>query len=107
MNTNVKLIDEDDTLGLGCVTLELSIDYVVHPGDPGCRHTANGDGWPPTPPEVDVINWSICRVVSFDGREVFGSERLLSQLKVWVSERIDSDRETIESELLSFAEDRP
>ena len=35
----------------------VAIDYVLDchytPGDPGCRYTRNGDGWPPTGPEVE------------------------------------------------------
>jgi hypothetical protein len=31
-------------------------DYHWTPGDPGCRYTRNGDGWPPTDPEVEFFN---------------------------------------------------
>lgn len=37
----------------------VAIDYVLDchytPGDPGCRYTRNGDGWPPSPPEVEFV----------------------------------------------------
>lgn len=29
-------------------------EYTASPGDPGCRYTRNGDGWPPTGPEVEI-----------------------------------------------------
>lgn len=28
-------------------------DVIVTPGDPGCRMTTNGDGWPPTAPTAE------------------------------------------------------
>ena len=31
----------------------LTVEYT--PGDPGCRMTPNGDGWPPDAPDIDVL----------------------------------------------------
>jgi hypothetical protein len=44
---------EPDSPFLGIDLLEFTLDYTVYPGDPGCRMTRNGDGWPPSPPEVE------------------------------------------------------
>jgi len=33
--------------------IDYNLDYSWSPGDPGCRYTKNGDGWPPTGPEVE------------------------------------------------------
>lgn len=33
--------------------IEYLIEYQWYPGDPGCRYTPNGDGWPPSGPEVE------------------------------------------------------
>lgn len=38
------------------LTIEGTVQFIATPGDPGCRHTRNGDGWPPTPPEVEFYN---------------------------------------------------
>jgi hypothetical protein len=45
---------EDDG---GAWTLHLSLSLVVnvYPADKGCRYTANGDGWPATGPEVELL----------------------------------------------------
>jgi hypothetical protein len=106
VNTTIKLTDDDDSLSLGQATVEVFVTYVVHPGDPGCRYTANGDGWPPEPPEVEVVSWRLLRVVA-GGADVVVHPELFVRLIVWVSDRMESDRETIDGELLSFAEDRP
>lgn len=37
----------------GATAIEYEIEYLWYPGDPGCRYTPNGDGWPPSGPEVD------------------------------------------------------
>lgn len=105
MNTTIKLHDDADELGLSCATVEVSIDFTVHAGDPGCRHTPNGDGWPPEPPEVDIASWFVVGVTSGDGTKVDCHADLLATLFVWVSDQMDSSRESIESELLAFAED--
>lgn len=44
--------------------IEYLITATVSPGDPGCRYTKNGDGWPPTGPECEVER------VTLDGAEV-------------------------------------
>lgn len=41
--------------GAKVAELEYEISFTYTPGDPGCRYTKNGDGWPPSGPEVD---WS-------------------------------------------------
>jgi hypothetical protein len=107
MNTTIKLTDDQDSLKLGYATVEVSVQYVVHPGDPGCRYTANGDGWPPSPPEVEVSDWIVSRVSSGDGTPIDWRADLgvLSRLIVWVSKQLEDERETIDCELLSFAED--
>jgi len=28
-------------------------EVMISRGDPGCRYTRNGDGWPPEPPEIE------------------------------------------------------
>jgi hypothetical protein len=38
--------------------IEGKVDFMITPGDPGCRYTHNGDGWPPTGPEVEF--WNEC-----------------------------------------------
>ena len=36
--------------------IEGTVKYCVTPGDPGCRYTPNGDGWPPSPPECEFYD---------------------------------------------------
>lgn len=38
-----------------CIQIDFKVDYTYHPGDPGCRYTANGDGWPPSGPEIELF----------------------------------------------------
>lgn len=45
------------------LSVEGTVEYTVTPGDPGCRYTRNGDGWPPTPPEVEFYNERITKVM--------------------------------------------
>lgn len=54
---NYTLEPDDDLFDLEDKPLVTSLDFVIDysytPGDPGCRYTRNGDGWPPSGPEVD------------------------------------------------------
>jgi hypothetical protein len=55
---NYTLEPDDDLFGLEddkplVTSLDFVIDYKYTAGDPGCRYTRNGDGWPPSGPEVD------------------------------------------------------
>ncbi len=106
MNTTIKLEDDDDALGYGGATVELAVDFVVHPGERGCRYTANGDGWPPTPPEVEITHWRVVKVTAA-GAAVTPHAEALPALVEWVVKRIADDRESIEGELLAYAEDTP
>lgn len=50
------------------VQIVYCLEYTYTPGDPGCWRTANGDGWPASPPEIEWI--SKCIKLTFaDGTE--------------------------------------
>ena len=57
--------NETELLNDFIITIELagSCDYYYTPGDKGCRYTPNGDGWPPSPPEVEYSNFIAERLV--------------------------------------------
>jgi hypothetical protein len=57
-------------------TLHGDSDYTITPGDPGCRYTRNGDGWPPSPAEVEFYNHRVLEIeltfTSPNGKEQIG-----------------------------------
>lgn len=106
MNHRIEIHDEDDDLGMGCATIDVDVEFVVHRGDPGCRYTANGDGWPPTPDEVEIIRWRAARARSAtDGWTITLLCGQFSFVDHFVARKIEADRETIDGKLLEFAED--
>lgn len=108
MNASIVLTDEEGLPGVGSIHVELSVNFTVHAGDPGCRRDANGDGCPPTLPEVEIISWTVERVTSGCGGAPVPGGALSPEVVVdWVATRIENERESIEGELLAYAEDTP
>jgi hypothetical protein len=62
---DVAWSDERELPGGFTETIEIFgvCEYHVTPGDPGCRYTRNGDGWPPSPPEFEYFNFVGTRLV--------------------------------------------
>jgi hypothetical protein len=102
------LTDEEGLPGVGSINVELSVNFTVHAGDPGCRWDDNGDGCPATPPEVEITSWTVERITAGCGGAPVPDGVLSPEVVVeWVAARIESDRESIEGELLAYAEDTP
>ena len=96
------LHDDDDTLGLGFVDVSYSFDYVVDPGDRGCWRTSNGDGWPATPPSVEIERLEIVSVTPSDGGalRVPLTEAWLERVAAWADRVLELDWQSIENEIL-------
>lgn len=52
----------DDEFEVSYPKVEIEVRYT--PGSPGVRMTRNGDGWPPDPPEIDLVS---ARLIDGDG----------------------------------------
>jgi hypothetical protein len=78
-------------------------DYHWIPGDPGCRYTRNGDGWPPTAPEVEFSNHRITGL-EVPLREAGALGMGLKELNGYVQVPISKEGQNSPSHLVMAAE---
>ena len=95
--------DESDSLGLDFVDIAYVITYTVEPGDPGCRYTSNGDGWPAIAPSVERDSVEIASVLPTNGAAlcVPMTRAWLVIVKEWAERQIEKQWETIEADILA------
>ena len=71
MSYTETITDEENILGFGAgSTVEAELYYTIDPVDPGCWRDSNGDGWPATPPCVELEAISILVVRDAEGNAV-------------------------------------
>lgn len=96
-------------LDLGDVVFDIEgdVEYDVTPGDPGCRYTPNGDGWPPSPPEVEFWNERVTKltisltlVAQFDDI-VVPVETLTPNQKEYLTAQFEKVRERLAEDTLA------
>lgn len=86
----------------------------VYAGDPGCRYTKNGDGWPPTGPEVEIVSVEVHDIVvycfpnfdqgvSLDSRDEH-LPMLLKSYAAWCKDRVESDDDFVEAACVAAGE---
>jgi hypothetical protein len=68
------------------IDLDCKVNALVHPGDPGCYRTPNGDGWPASGPEVDVLDIAIADT-DCDGNQVVVSQ----EMRTWCLSYLNAD----------------
>jgi hypothetical protein len=100
MTHTLTLIDEADDLRLNRCEVEVEIAYDIDPGDPGCWRTANGDGWPSTPPTAEIRRIEVKEVTSPDGLPRPVTLGVLDEVHTWASNKIEAKWEEIEADLL-------
>jgi hypothetical protein len=44
------------TIDFGGEEIDVTVKADCSAGDPGCRYTKNGDGWPPTSPTAEILS---------------------------------------------------
>lgn len=80
---------------------QCTVTATVYAGDPGCYRTPNGDGWPPTGPEVEIVSVEVHDVVvycypnfdqgvSLDSRDEH-LPMLLASYSEWCRDRVSTD----------------
>lgn len=96
----LTLTDDNDDLRLNCCEVEVEIGYDIDPGDPGCWRTANGDGWPSTPPTAEVCKITVKEVTSAIGLPRPVTLGVLDEVHTWADNQIEAKWEEIETDLL-------
>jgi hypothetical protein len=96
------LHDVEDSLGLGGVDVLYSFAYTINPGDPGCRRTADGDGWPSEPASVEMDKLEIVQVLPCDGKAlpVPLTAAWMERVYGWTHRKLEADWVAIETEIL-------
>lgn len=64
----------------GLIGIDVRIDADIFEGDPGCRYTPNGDGWPPYPAHAELTGVHVEKVYGD------GYERTRDECGDWVKE---------------------
>lgn len=100
MTYSLTLQDESDELQLGEADVAVTLDYEIDPGDPGCWRTANGDGWPATPPSVELCGFAIDDVRATCGLPRPVTADVLEAVCLWVSRELDDRWSSIEDDIL-------
>jgi hypothetical protein len=106
MKYTIEITDENDELGLGFATLHVEVEFIVHAGDPGCRRDSNGDGWPPTPDEVELLDWRLLCLSSKKPGTADFTQDVVDRARWMVENYIEENREAVDGKLLELAEDR-
>ena len=106
MTYTSSLWDTADSLGLGCVEVEYEMEYTVDPGDPGCWRTANGDGWPSSPPSIEMTSLTITGVYPSQGSALPLplTPAWLERIKEWADRQLELDWPKIEQRIFKFLE---
>ena len=107
MKLTIEIPDENDELGRGFATLHVEVEFIVHAGDPGCRRDSNGDGWPPTPDEVELLDWRLLCLSSKKPGAADFTLAVWNRAEAMVENYVEENREEVEGKLLELAEDRP
>ena len=88
--------------GSKVTALTYDVKYTVTPGDPGCRYTKNGDGWPPSGPEIE---WQATLTkLEGDGIDRVPTDVEAATAKWWLEE--SDDGEEVHDSLQEFCFER-
>lgn len=106
MTYTSSLWDTDDSLGLGFVEVEYEMEYTVDPGDPGCWRTPNGDGWPSSPPCIEMTSLTITGVYPPKGSALPLplTTAWMERIKEWADRRIELDWPRVEQHIFKSLE---
>lgn len=107
MKLTIEIPDEGDELGLGFAMLHVEIEFIIHAGDPGCRRDSNGDGWPPTPDEVELLSLRLLRMSSKNPGTADFTQAVWDRAEEIVENYVEENREAVDGKLLELVEDRP
>lgn len=108
MSYEGTLVDDADSLGLGCIEVEYEINYVIDPGDPGCYRTPNGDGWPSSPACVEMTKLTITGVYPPEGKSLpFPlTASWMERIKEWADRRLEIEWDEIEKAIFERDEEK-
>lgn len=85
--------------------LDFDIEYIAYPGDPGVYRTRNGDGWPPSPAECEILSARCMRIID-ETTDRKPEQREAEDVGKWFVEQIngsDELREEIEEKCFEAA----
>jgi len=69
--------------------IAFELEYDITPGDPGCWRTPNGDGWPPSGPEVEYYPKCI-RLEFVNGEKRIPTPEEAKQAEDWLNRQGDT-----------------
>ncbi len=106
MTYTSSLFDATDSLGLGFVEVEYEMEYSIDPGDPGCRMTLNGDGWPSSPACIEMTSLIITGVYPPKGSALPLplTPARMERIKEWADRQLELDWQRIEQRIFQFLE---
>lgn len=96
MKSTITHTDEDFDSPLGDVVLEFNIEFNFTAGEKMIRYTKNGDGYPGSPDEIEILN---CRCVSITpavGEDRKPTAEELKLLNDWATEKYSENEKITE-----------